>query len=89
VVTAAEGERLAVLETKVDALQKDMSEIKTNVKTLVDGQIAALVALSSEKAAERTREQSRASTGVWVRTILPLLVAAVAALIGVINFISK
>lgn len=83
--TSAENERLAVLESQYRALQTDVSEIKSDVKALVASYTSLATALAVWEAADAAAKKSRASTGVWVRTILPWVVAAAALALAVIN----
>jgi hypothetical protein len=85
VVTAAEGERLAILETQMQSVISDVSEIKSDVKTLVSGQMNALIALTADQAASRAHAQSRGELGVWVRSLLPLIVGVGSILLGLFN----
>lgn len=88
-VTQAEGERLAVLETQMQTVQEDVAEIKIDVKTIVRGQVDALVALTATQAADMSRKRSRADIGIWVRMVLPLAVAIGAVVMSVLNFVIK
>jgi hypothetical protein len=76
--TMAENERLAVLENQYRTLQSD-------VKALVATQATLATALAVKEAADTKERQSRASTGVWVRTILPLVAAIAALVLAIIN----
>lgn len=86
-VTAAEGERLAVLETQVKAIQTDLTEVKADVKALVAAQTAALIVHTSERAADVAHIRHRASLGVWVRATIPWVVAAAGVLLGLFNLV--
>jgi prefoldin subunit 5 len=83
--TMAENERLAVLENQYRTLQSDVTEIKSDVKALVATQATLATALAVKEAADTKERQSRASTGVWVRTILPLVAAIAALVLAIIN----
>lgn len=71
--TKSEEERLAVVETQISTLQTDVTEIKSDVKSLVATQQQLAIALAVKGAAEAQEAKARASTGVWVRWILPVL----------------
>lgn len=85
--TAAENERLGVLETKVGRIESDVAEIKGDVKTLVTNQTQIAINLAAKTAAEQAVKSSRTQTGVWVRFFseriiaFAALAAAVAALL--------
>lgn len=86
-MTPVEGERLAVLEVKVSDLQTDVTEIKTDIKTLIRVQQAQDVASAVERAAESAHRKSRGDLGVWVRASIPWIIASGALVLGVVNFI--
>lgn len=87
--TMAENERLAVLENQYRTLQSDVTEIKADVKALVTTQTQLAVALAVKEASEATERSSRASTGVWVRSILPLIVSIIALVLAVVNTVVR
>lgn len=86
-VTHAENERLAVLETKVASIESDVSEIKADVKGLVASVSDLRAVTATETARKIGQEKSRADTGVWVRMILPWVVALAALGLGILNFL--
>jgi hypothetical protein len=83
--TMAENERLATLEEQFRSLQSDVTEIKSDVKNLVTTQVTLATALAVKEASEERERKNRASTGVWVRTFLPILVSVVALIVTVVN----
>lgn len=87
--TGAENERLAVLENQYRVLQTDVSEIKADVKALVVTQTQLATALAIKEASERRNEQARASTGIWVRFVLPWIVALAAFILAALNTITR
>lgn len=72
-----DGERLAVVETRLGMLEIDVREIKADVKSL----------LRSQQGDANRREQ-QAATGVWVRW-LPQIAVAVLALINIYYLLSR
>lgn len=65
--TAAENERLGVLESEVGHIKVDVTEIKADVKTLVANQNQIAIDLAARQAVESAVQRSRSQTGVWVR----------------------
>lgn len=65
--TAAENERLGVLESEVGHIKGDVTEIKADVKTLVANQNQIAIDLAARQAVESAVQRSRSQTGVWVR----------------------
>lgn len=86
-VTHAENERLAILETKVASIEADVSEIKTDVKQLVTavGEIKSAATVESQR--QIARERSRSDLGVWVRAAIPWIIAGGALGLGLINLL--
>lgn len=88
VTTAAENERLGVLETKVSSIERDVSEIKTDVKALVASNQAVALQLATRDAAELAASQSRNQTGVWFRFASEraiALLALAASILAILN----
>ena len=69
---------MSVLETKVDGIEADVSEIKADVKDLMKSQAEVAAALSTRQAIEDALSSSRHSTGVWLRFFSERIVAIVA-----------
>lgn len=78
---------MAVVETQINALSADVTEIKGDVKSLVATQNQLAIALAIKNAADAQESVARASTGIWVRMFLPLLVSAGALVLGAYNVI--
>jgi len=87
--TMAENERLAVLESQYASLQHDVTEIKADVKALVASQATLTVALAVREAADVRGKQGQAAMGVWVRSMLPWLVAVTALVLAIVNTIIR
>ncbi len=90
--TAAENERLGVLETRVGRIEADVSEVKQDVKTLLSNQTQIAINLASKAAAEEAVRVSRRQTGVWVRFFSEraiAILALIAAAASVITAIQK
>lgn len=85
--TMAENERLAVLESQYKILQSDVTEIKSDVKAIAAAQATIATALAVREAAEFQDMKSRSSTGVWVRTFLPLAVATLAVIVSIVTLL--
>lgn len=85
--TAAENERLGVLETKVGRIEGDVSEIKADVKTLVSNQTQIAIDLAARHAAEAAVVKARSQTGVWVRFFSERAVALLALLVSLLVFL--
>jgi len=77
-MTGPESERLAVLETKVDMLASDVSEIRTDVKSL-------MAHMERTDAQQVARAEARGATGVWVRSAIPWVIGAMAVLLTLVN----
>ena len=86
-VTAAEGERLAILETKVEAIQTDLTEVKSDVKALIASQNTAMLLQASERAADMAHKKSRGDLGIWIRAAIPWAIAAFSVLLGLFNLV--
>lgn len=65
--TAAENERLGVLETKVGRIEADVADIKADVKALLSNQQNVAIDLAARAAADAAVAKGRTQTGVWVR----------------------
>jgi acetyl-CoA carboxylase alpha subunit len=100
-------ERLASLETLTGIIQKDVAEIKSDVKGLATSQshlaadlaiktaqlatdlAAKTAAIATDLAVTQSVDTAlggaRASTGVWVRAIVPWFLAGLGAAIGIAN----
>lgn len=85
----AENERLAVLENQYNALQTDVTEIKGDVKSLVATQQQLALALSIREATEAAQVRGRRDTGTWVRSFLPLVMSAIAAIVSIVALVTK
>lgn len=85
--TRSEEERLAVVENQISTLQSDVTEIKSDVKSLVATQQQLALALAIKEAAEQQIQKGRASTGVWVRWILPVTFTIGNALLTAASFL--
>ena len=81
--TAAENERLGVVETKVARIEADVAEIKADVKTLVTEQSRLALRQAAEDAASAAVKSSRAQTGVWLRFFSERAIALLAAAVAI------
>lgn len=88
-MTGPENERLAVLENQYASLQHDVTEIKGDVKSLVATQSALATTLAVREAAERQTLSARASTGVWIRAMIPWGIALTGFLMAMFNTLSR
>jgi hypothetical protein len=86
---AAENERLVALEVEVGHIKADVGEIKSDVKTLVLVQQQLAVDLAVKNAAELSEAKSRASTGVWVRTFLPLGFSGLSLIVSIVFALTR
>lgn len=68
-MSVEDGERLAVVETRLEMLERDVREIKADVKVLV-----------ASSQSDAARREHQAAAGVWVRWAPQLLIAGLAAL---------
>ena len=73
--TAAENERLGVLEVEVGHIKSDVAEIKSDVKSLVASQNAVAIQLAAKDAAEAAASRTRGTTGVWFRFVAERAIA--------------
>jgi hypothetical protein len=85
--TKSEEERLAVVENQITTIQSDVTEIKSDVKSLVATQTQLAIALAVKDAAESQHAKDRASTGVWARWLLPILLTIGNGALTVANFL--
>lgn len=85
--TAAENERLGVLETKVIGIESDVAEIKADVKTLVTEQTRIAIRQAAEDAASSAVTAHRTQTGVWVRFLSERFIAIVAVIVAVVSIL--
>jgi len=85
--TKSEEERLAVVENQIMTLQSDVTEIKSDVKSLVATQQTLAIALAVKEAAETQHAKSRADTGVWVRWVLPIIVTIASGAGALLNLV--
>lgn len=85
--TAAENERLGVLETRVGRIESDVSEIKVDVKTIINSQTQIAIDLASKNAAETAAAKVRGQTGVWVRFVSERLIALIALAAAIASFL--
>jgi hypothetical protein len=83
--TMAENERLAVLENQYALLQTDVTEIKSDVKALVAQQSALATALAVKSARDERAEQARGTMGMWMRSLVPWILMAIALTLTIIN----
>lgn len=72
-MTKVEGERLAAVEAHMETIQDDITEIKSDVKSIVAAQQAAVLAIATRDATDEAIRGARAQNGVWVRWGLPVL----------------
>lgn len=93
-MTRLEIERLAVLEQQYYALQKDVSEIKLDIKSLIATSVESQLdrnrlvgLLEVNDALDRRSAQTRGTIGVWVRAALPWVLAFLALLLSLHNAI--
>lgn len=77
-MSPAENERLAILETKVVDIGQDVSEIKSDVKVLMQDHIV-----------ERGRRSSRSDLGIWVRAALPWFIGVLSASVTVYGLVTR
>lgn len=87
--TAAENERLGVLETKVSRIESDVADIKADVKSLLSNQQQTAIDLAAKAAADAAVQKSRTQTGVWVRFFTERGIAILALAASLIAIISK
>lgn len=87
--TAAENERLGVLESEVAHIKGDVAEIKSDVKSLIASQQSVAVELAAKQAAESAISKSHAQTGVWVRFVSERAIALVAMAISLYVALTK
>lgn len=87
--TAAENERLGVLEIEVAHIKTDVGEIKSDVKSLIAAQNAVAVQLAAKNAAETAVSSSHATQGVWVRFVTERAIAIAALVAALISFLAK
>lgn len=73
-------ERMAVLENKVDMFGADLTEVKGDVKILVGYHQSRIVL-------DEASEKRKASTGVWVRAVVPWMLSGAGIAMGVIGVI--
>lgn len=85
--TAAENERLGVLETKVGRIEADVADIKADVRALLSNQQQTAIDLAAKAAADAAVGQLRGQTGVWVRFFTERGIAILALAASVIAFL--
>lgn len=78
-----------MLESQFRGLQVDVTEIKSDVKSLVQAHTGLAQALAVREATDLKLSLARASTGVWIRAILPWVVAVAALVMAVINTFAR
>lgn len=83
--THAENERLAVLENQFVTMQIDVSEIKADVKALVVAQSALASAMAIRDSVVSQTTVTKQSYGIWVRSIVPWIIAGLALLLSAFN----
>ena len=86
-MTKTEVERLAVVESQIVTLQQDVTEIKTDVKSLVATQASLAIALAAKNAAEEARTTARASTGTWVRSVIPWVITGAGVAVALMSYL--
>ena len=87
--TMVENERLAVLENQYKTLQSDVSEIKSDVKALVIAHTALERSMVMRESAALQDMKSRSSTGVWVRSLVPWIIATATLAVALTNTIDR
>lgn len=87
--TAAENERLGVLESEVAHIKGDVAEIKSDVKTIVASQQSVALELATRRAADEAISRSRTQTGVWVRFFSERAIALAAMIISIYVALTK
>lgn len=65
--TAAENERLGVLESEVAHIKSDVAEIKSDVKSLINAQQSVAIDLAARQAADAAIRANKASTNLWLK----------------------
>lgn len=78
---------MSVLETKVDGIEADVAEIKSDVKDLMKSQAAVAEALNTRQAVQDALAASRRSTGMWLRFFSERIVAIVALVAAVYSIL--
>lgn len=88
-MTKGEQERLGILETKVDSIQEDISEIKVGVAGLVAAQALVALQLANRQAVEDSNAKRRAGISQWGRAVLPVMLSLLGGgfLFGFANFV--
>lgn len=86
-MTREENERLGVLETEVSHIKADVTDIKSDVKTLLTNQNNAALALAVKYAAEAANSRGREKTGMWVRFLSERAIAILALGASVLVFL--
>lgn len=81
--------RLSVLESKVDRIERDVSEIKTGIQSLISTQGSVAIALAAREAREEAAEKHRASTAAWVRFISERYMALIAAIVALAALVTN
>lgn len=77
-----------MVETEVAALRSDVAEVKNDVKGLVSSVQLLSTALAVRDAVETQHARSRASTGNWVRWVLPVVLTIGNGLITLVGVIA-
>lgn len=74
-----------MLESQFTNIQNDVTEIKSDVKKMMAAQAAVATALAVSKATGEQNAKDRMSTGVWVRSLIPVFLSAAALVLVVID----
>lgn len=79
--------RMTRMETQIDQLQQDVSEIKTSVSSLHSGQQQILQAMAVNAAKAEQEQKSRGNNGVWVRWIIPFSLSLILGLLAIHSYL--
>lgn len=80
-------ERMGVLETEVEALRGDVTEVKRDVKDIGAKLDQVALTLAVKEAVADATKAGRASTGVWVRFLTERGLAILALIAAVFSIV--
>lgn len=80
---------MSVLEEKVGSIERDVTEIKADVKSLIASQAAFGQELAVRDARDARAKESRSAMGVWSRSMVPWVLTGIALFLTILNTVSK
>lgn len=84
-MTKEENERLGIVETRIDGIVADVTEIKSDVKTLIATQNQLAMNLATKEAAEKAVSDQKGAESAFRRWLAPIVITILNIAVGAVS----